>query len=261
MKKKKRNVPFFICLIVVIAAAVALAGYHLVQHSKSRVYDDLRDTAEVSEERPESAPELSAEPEDESVEIPIDFEALQAENPDIYAWITIPDTEVDYPILHSTDGDEDYYLDHTAEGTEGLPGALYTQYSVNPDLTMDPVTVIYGHNMKNGSMFGGLKRFQDEEYRAAHPEINIYTPNHISTWRIVCAVTYDDRHILNTYAQCWNVLDYEKFLGSLQTERLLPSWTEEPFPVTSDDRMLILSTCNGHSDQRYLIGAVLTDEQ
>ena len=264
--KKKRNVPFIICLIILIAALVILAAYKINLHRQAKTYDDLAEEVTIPVSAPEevSAP-AEVVPEETTPDIPIDFAALQEQNPDIYAWITIPDTEVNLPILHSTEDsahtDEDYYLDHTVDGTEGLPGAIYTQYSHNKDFGTDPVTVIYGHNMKNGSMFGSLKHYQDEDYRTAHPEVIIYTPEHIYTYRIAFAVTFDDRHILNTYYDCISLLDYEDFLTAIQSERQLPSWIEEPFDIDTLDRTIVLSTCNGVGTQRYLVGAVLTGEQ
>lgn len=257
MRRKKPNIVFIICLIVLVAAVAAAAGYKMSQKQRGQVYEDLSEIA-VNDTLPDTEEGSEAE---NAPEIPVDFVSLQAENPDIYAWITIPDTNVNYPVLHSTEGDEDYYLDHTVDGAEGLPGSIYTQYSYNKDLETDKVTVIYGHNMRDESMFGCLKHYQDETYRSEHSTVMIYTPEHIYTYRVVYAVTYDDRHILGTYYNCEDSADYENFLESLQTERKLPSWLEEPFEVTAEDRMIVLSTCNGNSSQRYLIGAVLTDEE
>lgn len=263
--KKKSRIVFIICLIVLIAAVASMVGYKVSQNRKAQVYDEMAQMAQTTEplsETAEEEPEPVAEEEPEPLpDIPIDFASLQEQNPDIYAWISIPDTKVNYPILHSTDGDEDYYLDHTVEHEEGLPGSIYTQFSHNQDFETDPVTVIYGHNMRNETMFGCLKHYQEENFRTEHPDVVIYTPTHIFHYRVAFAVTYDDRHILNTYYDCIDELDYEKFLNSIETERKLPSWLEEPFEVTADDNVIVLSTCNGHSDQRFLIGAVLTDEE
>ena len=104
---------------------------------------------------------------------------MQAENPDIYAWIRIADTPIDYPILQK-EGDDDYYLYRTVDGEEGLPGSIMTEYSYNPHaFSEDPVTVVYGHNMLNDSFFSRLKDFQDETFRKEHETIEIYTPEHI----------------------------------------------------------------------------------
>ena len=198
-------------------------------------------------------------PPEEKTEIPIDFDSLRAKNKDIYAWIRIPDTVVDYPIVQNAEED-DYYLNRTVDGKKGLPGSIFTEASYNGKDFTDKVTVIYGHNMRDDTMFGGLRSYLEEEYRRTHPEICIYTPEHIYTYRVFAALTYDNRHILARY-DCEDMKQYEAFLDSLKGMRLMPSYIENPLTVTAKDRIIILSTCNGNDSQRFLIGAVLTDEE
>ena len=76
----------------------------------------------------------------------------------------------------------------------------------------------------------------------------------------MCAVTYDDRHVLANY-ECADAAEYQSFLNSLETERLMPTWIEDPLSVTTEDRMIILSTCNGNGTQRFLVGAKLIEEE
>ncbi len=91
----------------------------------------------------------------------IDFSALQEKNADIYAWIQIPGTLVDYPVLqHSTD--RLYYLNHTIDGTAGLPGSIYSE-AIHPKDFSAPMTVLYGHNMRNDTMFGSLHDYEDPD--------------------------------------------------------------------------------------------------
>ena len=86
--------------------------------------------------------------------IPIVFAALQQINPDAFAWIRIPGTAIDYPVLQR-EGDNSYYLDHTAEGIQAAEGAIFTE-DYNTKTFEDVNTVIYGHDMKNGTMFQNL---------------------------------------------------------------------------------------------------------
>ena len=253
MKNRKSKIIFWICLIIFIAAIITGVVYKVHQKRNASVYDKLAEQNQTST-LPDTTEEKPVPP-----SIPVDFDALKKQNPDIYAWIHIDDTKIDYPIVQSQ-GEDDYYLDHTIEGKEGLPGSIYTEYTYNNKDMTDPVTVIYGHNMRDKSMFGILDSYLDEEFRNQHSEIRIYTPEHIFTYRVAFAVTYDDRHIPKTY-DFSTAEGYQNFLTSLQTERKLPSWMEEPFNVTTNDRMIILSTCNGIETQRFLIGAVLTNEE
>lgn len=255
MKKKKNNVLFWVCLLVLIAAAAVGIIYSVNRRQRENAYKEL--ASQMTED--DSTQTEDSGDQHEGPEIPIDFETLREQNPDVYAWIHIDDTQVDYPVLQSP-GDDDYYLDHTFEGDEGLPGALYTQYSYNPDPFEDSVTVIYGHNMRDNSFFGGLSEYLGEDFRNSHSEILVYTPDHIYHYRVVFAVTYDDRLILDSF-DCSSEAGYQAFLTSIRTERVLPSWIEDPFPVTAEDKLLILSTCNGDSDERFLTGAVLEETE
>ncbi|MCD8109905.1 MAG: class B sortase [Clostridiales bacterium] len=253
---KKSKIIFYICLVVLIVVIVAAVGYMWKRSQKSQRDEELAESVMVDVSVSAEDEEV-AEPEEEEsdVVIPVDFEALQEVNPDIYAWIRIEDTNVDYPILQS-ETDDDYYLDHTVDGDEGLPGSIYTQYSYNSGCFEDNVTVIYGHNMRDDSYFGQLSEYQDEDFRSSHSTIEIYTPEHIYTYRLVFAITYDNSHLLASY-DCNETDRYESFLNILQKNRTIPSWIEDPFTVTTDDKLIILSTCNGNSSQRYLVGAVL----
>ena len=88
---------------------------------------------------------------------PIDFAALEEMNEDIYAWLYIPGTEINHPILQSVRGDNDYYLDHTVDHLEDENGCLFTEYLYNSKDFDVPVTVIYGHRRRTGDMFGQLQ--------------------------------------------------------------------------------------------------------
>lgn len=191
--------------------------------------------------------------------IPIDFEALKEINPDVYAWIHIPGTKVDYPILRSS-SDDNYYLKHTIDGTAGYPGALYTE-KYNSRTFEDFNTVIYGHNMKDDSMFGGLYEYTDPAYWKDRQEVIIYTPEKKLTYQIFAAVVYDDRHILESY-NFEEEKDRQAFLDSLNSLRDMRSNLDDEIQVGPSDRILTLSTCIGAEDHhRYLVEAVLVEEE
>ncbi len=247
---------FLVCLIVLICALAVGIWQQQKKHQENEDYEQLRNDVETEQ----IVGVIEAE--EESVEIPIDFDAVQSQYPNAYAWITIPDTPVDYPIMQSSaDMDEDYYLDHTIDGEKNLPAAIYTQRSQNGKNMTDLVTVIYGHNMRNDSMFGSLNEYTNEEYRQAHPYIYVYTPEHIFKYEIFGAVTYTDDHILYTYNCNMDSEGYAEFLESLKETSVSPSWINGDIEVTTEDRIIVLSTCNNNDSQRYLICAVLVEEQ
>lgn len=254
MKKHKRLFSLgLLCLAVLLM--LVLNWYN--NKSGQDVYDKLAETYEIPEE--EGSDDIEhVEDSLEAVEIPIDFAALQQENPDIYAWIRIPDTEVDYPILQSST-DNSYYLNHTVDHQAGFPGSIYTE-NLNAKDFSDPNTVIYGHQMRNHTMFGGLDQYTDPSYMEEHSQIFIYTPDHIRTYQIFAAVTYDNRHILYSF-DFTSKEQYQAYLDSLKAVRNMATCWDENVDVTVEDRIITLSTCNGNDAQRFLVEAVLVDEK
>ena len=189
---------------------------------------------------------------------PIDFDKLKETNQDIYAWIEIPNTQINYPVVQGGD-DDAYYLNHTIDGTEGYPGSIYTE-RINAKDFSDFNTVIYGHNMKDGSMFMGLHNFEDPQYMKEHPNVKIYTPEKELTYRIFAAVVYDDVHILEAYD--FSSQEYRRlFLESVYNSRDMRNCIDESVAVDADSKILTLSTCiGGENNKRYIVEAVLVDE-
>ena len=222
-----------------------------IQKNK-KIYEDIKETETVVRETLPPVSE-SKEPETETKappEIPVNFNDLWNINPEIYAWIEIPGTEVNYPIAQSS-SDNSYYLDHTIEGIAGYPGSIYTE-AVNSKDFKDFNTVIYGHDMEDGSMFGGLYLFRDENYLKEHETLMIYTPNQRLTYRIFTALTYDDRHIMGSF----------DFSDILQREEYLASIGNSDSEIRSDSRIITLSTCiGGQPNNRLLVEAVLVNEE
>lgn len=276
---KIRKILFLLLLAIFAGAVMFLFLYKEKEQENARIYERL---AAQKEARETGAGESGADGEEakdreaaqaaentsdgetgnglekQALEIPVDFDALQAENPDIYAWITIPGTRIDYPVVQSA-ADDGYYLNHTVDGKEGLPGSIYTESLNSRDFT-DPNTVLYGHNMRDGSMFAGLHSYSSEAFMKENRTVYIYTREHIFTYQIFAAVVYDDRHLLKAY-NCEEKEEFQRFLDSLGETRNLGSVIDGSVSVQAADRILSLSTCNGQDEQRFLVEAVLTDEQ
>ncbi len=257
---KQKNKLFWVFFAIFVIAIGVGAGYYLGQKDREQVYEDLAKENIKPQKETKQEEQATEEPdrEEEKVEIPIDFASLKKKNSEVYAWIRIPDTPVDYPILQRV-SDDLYYLDHTIDGAEGLPGSIYTQ-SLNAQDFSDKNTVIYGHNMRDETMFGSLKSYMDESYMKAHSQIFIYTPEHIFTYQVFAAVTYDNRHILNSF-DFQSDESYQQYLDSLKEVRNMSSYIDSDVEVTTENKIITLSTCNGNSDQRFLVEAVLVNEE
>lgn len=193
---------------------------------------------------------------------PIDFKEIQAKNPDVCAWIQVDGIDIiDYPILQSAaEADDNYYLNHDINHVEKLAGSIYIQKLNSKDFD-DPNTLIYGHNMLNGTMFGQLKKFRNKEFFNENRNIYIYTPGHILKYEIISAFIYDDRHIINSFN-----FDLETSRMQFFDECTNPtSFTKQVLDgatLDADDKIITLSTCTSNDSERYLVvGKLVSDTQ
>lgn len=194
------------------------------------------------------------------VENPINFNELEKENEDIHGWITIPNTKIDYPIVQSYSEDDLFYIDHDISKEKAKAGAIFTQKLNQRDFT-DPNTLIYGHNMANGTMFRHLHKFKNKSFFEENQYFYIYTRGHILTYEIFAAYEYDDRHILNSF----NFYDkevYAEYLESVQKKNSIYKNLRD-VEITTDDRIVTLSTCLTKSkpNKRYLVQGVLIKDE
>lgn len=259
----------------IICTAVACAGKETQSQAEDE-YDKLAEQTSISvteepETVPEGTPEATEEPaekdplavlEEMGVPIPektVDFADLQENtNEDIYAWIYIPDTQIDYPVLqHPTDNS--YYLNYNLDGSRGYPGCIYTENYNKKDFS-DPVTVLYGHNMKNGSMFAGLHKYSDSTYMEEHPYVYIYTEDRLLVYEIFAACEHSDEHILYAHDYFADSGELEEYMEETRNARAMGSVAREDVEVTEDSRILTMSTCiSNKPNNRFLVQGVLVN--
>lgn len=182
----------------------------------------------------------------------INFAALKAENEEIVAWIEIPETKVDYPVVQGKDNI--FYLDHDALRQKNVEGAIFVDCDNTPGFA-DRNTVLYGHRMNNGNMFAGLHDFEDADFFAAHNLLLLYTPDGTMEYEIFAAYKTGDEHILSTWEFSndtqWNIY-VEEMLARRNDGNV------RAVDVVQDDTILTLSTCvRGEDESRYLVQAVL----
>lgn len=246
-----RHVIMGILVLVMVVSGIGVIREQLEIRRQRKGQERLAQLA--SQEVVETTAEQSEEPETEAPYVsPIDFEALWAENPDVVGWITIPDTRIDYPILH-TDNNETY-LDTDFNGNKSVYGAIYLDCDSEPDFRgwNNP---IYGHHMKDGSMFKDVVKYKDPEYFKEHRYFEIYTPDRtIHLKAIASYYTGSDGIVRKTRFQ-----DQADFDAWVQ-ERLAPCKFAE-IPEESVPSMFVLVTCSYEtSDARTLLYAVEVDE-
>lgn len=186
-----------------------------------------------------------------------DFDALKEVNPDIYAWLEIPGTSIDYPVLQNAD-DDLYYLETAPDGSPYIGGSVFTQASYNGTEFEDPVTVLYGNTMRDGTMFGSLQMLYSAPPAedAAEREILIHLPGEVRYYDVFAAVPFDDTHILYAYdfsSKYW----YGNFFERIRNIRSIDAWFDEAYAPEYGDPVILLSTSLADgSDGRFLVMAV-----
>jgi len=180
---------------------------------------------------------------------PVDFTQLQAINPDVIGWIRVGAVNVSYPVARAQDND--YYLHRTFRKVDNFAGCIFENCDNSPYFT-DQNTIIYGHNMKNGTMFGQLRKFSEQETLDKNPYFWIFTPNFIYQYRIfsssIVGTTGDP------YSIRFTVEDYQKFINDAFARSEINCGNVS---VTPSDRVVTLSTCTGDSSTRRILQGVL----
>lgn len=254
----KAGLRAFLCIAMaaLLFCAVLFAGCSAQQETSSL---PAAPAPSASLPAPDSAP-AEPLPEEPAETIPVDFEALQQQNPDIYAWLSLPDAGIDHPVLRR-EGSDDYYLRLDVDGNYAIGGSLYTQASYNSADFSDPVTIIYGHSMDDGSMFGRLQAWCQDHPFGADTVFTIYQPGRRLTYRVFAAVPYDNTHVLY-----YNDFSDESAFRSFFEDRVfavrdLQAVLDPSFRPEYGQNVVMLSTClRGDSNRRYLVMGLLAED-
>ena len=208
-------------------------------------------TAEAAQTSATSAPQE---------EIPIDFATLWETCPDAYAWIRIPNTQVDYPVCQMVEGDQSFYLNHRADKVAEFAGSIYSENYNKRDFT-DPVTVLYGHDMSNGSMFQNLHLYEDRAFFEKNKDVIVYLPDRVLHYKIFAAYNYDDRHLLLANDNFTDPFVLDKFQQEILAQQSMTGFVDQNTVLNKDSHILTLSTCNAYDDQRYLVQCLLMNPE
>ena len=247
-----RRIVIAVLLVIMIGSALSLVKDWRDAAAQRRLEESLAEAAKQTEtEPPETEKETEAETEAPYVS-PIDFTPLLETNPDTIGWIRVPDTKIDYPIVQSPDNQ--YYLHKDFEGKDSVYGAIYLDADSKSDFSgwNNP---IYGHHMKDGSMFKDVVKFKDQAFFESHRYFEIYTPErtiHLKT----LGCYYSDSNGIVRKNSFKSQASFDKWVS----ERLAPCSFAEA-PTQPFDSMFVLITCSYEkNDARTLLFAAEVDE-
>lgn len=258
--KKIRLAMRFAGLAMIAGAAVYLGSIFLQYRESETEYETLRKavfTGSLSEEG--SAGDGFAEKNsgdsglaETDRKIMDAVRGLQEQNEDVTGWISFDELDLSYPVMHGEDNT--YYLTHTFSGEKNSAGSIFMEAANAPDFE-DSHTVIYGHNMKNLSMFGQLRNYRTRDFYEEHEFFTIYTENQIFRYQIFAC--YDIEESGEIYAIGFG--PDEKFVSFLEgmKER---SYFDTGVEVTAEDKVITLSTCSAKG-KRFVVNAKRVETQ
>ena len=243
MKKKMIQ---FLCVIVFVYSA-----YELIQYAKTyaETEQELEQVQQVYEET------HVLQEQQQSQMIQPRFEKLQTINKNIVGWITIPNSQLNNPVMYS--GDNDYYLHHNYLDEESRAGSVFMDFR-NDVEELGRHTILFGHVMRNGSMFGELAKFAEQIYADEHSVITFSTLYENYELQVFAAYeTTTDFYYIET-----NFADddaFNQFLTEIQNRSLITM----PVDVAATDQILTLSTCTTSSadNERFVVHAKLVKKQ
>ncbi len=254
------------CIAVLsLCAALALGSGFLIvrdlgQYAESSgTYDGLAEHVEIPEQvgEPEGpGTEEETGREDLSLVLPVvDFEALRETGPDIIGWLTLPDTAINYPVTQTDDNE--YYLHHLHDGTYNKTGCLFADYESQADFS-DRNTIIYGHNMRDGSMFAALNEYDEQSYFDGHPQMYLVTPGGgyvVEIFTAFAAEPSESGGDTSPWRLSWKDDGaYTTWLATMAGRSVV----ETNVTVTSSDKVLTLSTCTPGGRSRFIVMGKMT---
>ena len=261
-KPKKKKTAGDVILLLLLLTAISVFCYaaynlfHIFTEYKKGTdeYNTIAEMA-VTEVEPEGG-EAATQEQEQTLTAPleIDFASLRAVNEDVIGWIymeAIPD--INYPVVQGSDNSE--YLHTTYQGTYNFAGTIFIDCTNRRDFS-DCNTIVYGHNMKNGSMFGSLKKFlSDEETLKSSKYFWILTPENNYRYEIVSA--YKTAVNSETYTLFKGPgEDFLKYLSMVQSSSQIATNAKE---MNIKDKIVTLSTCTNDQSVRFVVQGRLSD--
>lgn len=229
-------------------SGAAIADYFLSGARDTEVIEDARSVyyaaagdSDAAGDNYASGSESEADAADDRAMGP--YLALKNINPDAAGWITIPGTQIDYPVAQ-TDNNR-YYLSHNFKKQKSGHACIFLDWRNEPG---DMSFVIYGHNMKDGTFFGSLSDYEDEQYCRQHSTIDVNMWGEATQWKVFSVHAADDTAVPTMFG---SFEEYEEYINTITQA----SEFDLGVKATGSDTILTLSTCDG-GKTRLLVHAV-----
>ena len=250
MKKIVQNLIIIICLCSFSFFAYKLYIYNKEEKQQEKLRDSLLKTAITNNVQSGQQNNTDIQ---EQIPINIDFNTLKKVNKDIVAWIYSEGTPINYPIAQANDNE--YYLRRLLDKTYNPSGTIFIDCKNNSDFE-DYNTIIYGHNMKNDTMFGTLTNYKKQEYFNEHPDMYLFTENKNLKIELFAGDITTSESDMYSFPKTSET--NEKLIKTAMNNSTFKSQTE----VKQENKIVTLSTCSyDFENARYVLLGILKEIQ
>ena len=249
---KLRRVLFLIFFAVFVFSAAAIARYAANSYAQKRSYQHLVELAEQSAENETAQPVQPQEP-----TMLARYEALYRENDDLVGWIKIDGTNINYPVVQSKDA-PNFYLKHNFEKNYTDYGCPYAQQNCDVQAPSDNV-VLYGHNMKDGTMFCDLTNYKSESFWAQHRTIQFDTLTQKNEYTVIAAFKGEAAELFayNAFVDAATPEEFDAYVAAVKELALYDTGISASY----GDKLITLSTCEySFENGRMVVVAKRTSE-
>lgn len=259
LKKKERRRKLIVALCSVVALG-CFGYYGVYYYIADKTQSDYNDLAGLkgSTTLSSGAPDVTIHyTEEEEIELTVlkEYETLYNKNRRLIGWLKIEDTNIDYPVLQTTDNV--YYLDHNFEQEYDKNGSLFLDAACDI-VHRNTNLIVYGHHMRSGKMFGNLNKYSSESYYKEHPYIQFDTIYEKGTYEVMYVFRskiYNEDEIVFKYYQFFDAVSEKEFNSNMQEMAAL-SLYDTGVRASFGDELLTLSTCdNSEADGRFVVVA------
>ncbi len=263
---KVRLIVGVICLVVFCLSAFMIVTQLIQARKEAQAFEDLIDQLEQAEQaapsrRPASSspPGESGEPAPTEPEEPVDdvakYQVLYEQNQDLYGWICIDGTTVNYPVMHTPQSPE-YYLRRGFDKKYSLSGVPFLDGDC---FTGDGNYIVYGHHMENGSMFAPIAQYAKEDFWREHPVIRFDTLEKAGEYEVMAAFyakvyKMDDENVFRyyNYTDLTDPAVFDEFISCVDAVKLYDTGVTAEY----GDQLLTLITCSYHTKNgRFVVVA------
>lgn len=234
---KRYFIGMIVCILLLFISAFRVIGYYIGEHKAEQEFEQLADTVTQADKESEKAVK-----EDEDEISPLKrYEELFQQNNDMSGWITIEDTQINYPVMYTPDS-PDYYLNHNFYKESSIYGVPYIAEHCDPFEPSDNV-IIYGHHMNNGSMFAGLKNYENQDFYENHKTIHFDTLTENAEYEVIAVfktTVYDNTGFkYYLFANAEKEKDFADYVEQCKAIALYDTGVTAEY----GDKLLTLSTC------------------